>query len=76
MSGWLDGYGGEPSAPAQQSPPSCQPITCPKCKSDQIRVRSSDRGTSYLQCLDCGHGDGRTTWKTSRKLKRVIIGLL
>jgi Zn ribbon nucleic-acid-binding protein len=68
---WLDGYGPETPAPAPRR--GVTPLTCPKCHSDQLKVRSSDRATSYLQCLDCGHGDGATTWKITRRLRRVII---
>lgn len=72
MSAWLDGYGLDPGPPVLHPRP-VLPIQCPKCRSDQVRVRSSDRGTSYLQCVECGYGDGAITWKVTRRLKRVII---
>lgn len=72
MSAWLDGYVPEPG-PTAPPPRPVLPIQCPRCLSDHLKVRSSDRGTSYLQCLECGHGDGATTWKLTRRLKRVII---
>lgn len=71
---WLAGYGGQ-SRPALPAAPAVTPMTCPKCGSDQLKVRSSDRGTSFLQCLDCGHGDGSTVWKVAARLRRVLIVL-
>lgn len=70
---WLRGYGGQAPHPGPSQPPAVTPITCPKCGSDQLKVRSSDRVTSYLQCLDCGHGDGAALWKITRRVRRVII---
>jgi len=68
---WLCGYG--QSAPPPGEPPPVQAVRCPKCDSDQVRVRSGDRGTSYLECLDCGHGDGSTVWKVTIRLKRILV---
>lgn len=68
---WLAGYGQPPPSPG--GPAAVVPITCPACGSDQIKVRSSDRITSYLQCTECNHGDGSTLWKITRRVRRVII---
>jgi Zn ribbon nucleic-acid-binding protein len=71
MSDWLDGY--RPERTQAPPPRPVRLLECPKCKSDQLKVRSSDRGTSFLQCLACGHGDGSTVWKVTISLRRVLI---
>ncbi len=70
---WLAGYGQRPRSAPLPEPAAVVPITCPACGSDQIKVRSSDRVTSYLQCTECNHGDGETLWKITRRVRRVII---
>lgn len=70
---WLRGYGAPSPGPMPAQRESCVPVTCPQCGSDHVQVRTAARGISYLECMDCHHGDGQTMWKVAVKLKRVLI---
>lgn len=68
---WLTGYGqAPPRAPSEES----AIVVCPSCGGDNVRIRASDGGMSYLECGACRHGAvGRTMWKSASVLRRVLI---